>query len=82
MASKNSRSQAASKNPGANAFNFIGDVKAELKKISWTTKEELQVYTKIVVVATFVFGMMIYLIDLVVNGCLGGIGTLFRMIIG
>ena len=37
--------------------NFFGDVKAELRRITWTSKEELQVYTKIVVGATFALGL-------------------------
>ncbi len=43
---------------------FMGDIKDELKKISWTSPEELKVYTQIVVGATFFFGMGIYFIDL------------------
>ena len=79
---KKERRQATQVATGRQAFAFFGDVKAEFKKISWTTKDELKVYTKIVVASTFVFGMMIYLADLIVNGSLRGIGVLFKWIVG
>lgn len=52
------------------AESFFSDVKAEFKKITWTGKEELQTYTKIVVAATFLFGMGIYFIDLAIRAAL------------
>ena len=42
------------------AANLLVILKLRFKKISWTSREELKVYTKIVVGATFVFGMGIY----------------------
>jgi len=38
-----------------------------------TSREELLTYTKIVVGATFVFGMTIYLLDLLIQGTLGSL---------
>ena len=38
-------------------FNAIQELKEELKKVSWTTKEELKLSTKIVIGATFLFGL-------------------------
>ena len=43
---------------------FVGEVKQELKKVEWTTKDEIKAYTKIVLISTFVFGFFIYFIDL------------------
>jgi len=57
---------------------FIGEVKQELKRIDWTAKEELRFYTKVVAGSTFVFGMAIYLMDLVIQGALHLIGLLAR----
>jgi preprotein translocase subunit SecE len=67
---------------GKKAIEFVGDVKQELKKVDWTSKEELKVYTKIVLASTFLFGMLVYIIDLVVQGALGGINFLVRAIVG
>lgn len=62
-------------------IDFFGDVKAELKKINWTSPEELKVYTKIVVGMTFILGMSIYLVDLTIQSFLLGLGYLFRLFI-
>ena len=62
--------------------DFVGDIKSEINKITWTSREELLVYTKIVVGATFVFGMSIYLLDLIIQGVLGGLNLLMNLISG
>lgn len=65
---------------GSRAFEFVGDVKAELSKINWTSPEELRVYTKIVVGMTFFLGMGIYVVDLIIQNFLSGLAVLFRLI--
>lgn len=67
---------------GKKVVEFVGEVKQELRKIEWTSKDELKAYTKIVLVSTFLFGMLIYLADLLIQGVLGGINFLVRVIIG
>ena len=62
--------------------NFLGDIKDEFSKISWTNPEELVTYTKIVVIGTFCFGMGIYLMDLLIQGVLSGLGSFIRLIGG
>lgn len=49
---------------------FVGELKEELKKVSWTTKQELISCTKIVLISTFCFGIGIYLVDFVIKGTL------------
>lgn len=49
---------------------FVADVKSEIQKITWTSREELIAYTKIVVGATFATGMAIYMLDLIIQGSL------------
>lgn len=65
---------------GAKVIDFVGDVKAELKKINWTSPEELKVYTKVVVGATFFLGMGLYLVDLFIQSFLNGLSFLIRLI--
>lgn len=65
---------------GAKVVDFIGDVKAELKKINWTSPEELKVYTKIVVGTTFFLGMGLYFVDLFIQSFLNGLSLLIRWI--
>lgn len=63
-------------------FSFIQDLKAELKKVSWTTKEELLLSTKVVVVATFILGLGIYMIDLIVKSGLDLVAQISRLVFG
>jgi len=51
-------------------FTFIGELKEELKKVSWTTKAELISATKIVIISVFCFGIGIYIMDLAIKGIL------------
>ncbi len=55
---------------------LVREYKEELKKVSWTTKEELKFFTKIVVSTTFLFGIGIYIVDLAIKGILQLIGHL------
>lgn len=62
--------------------SFFSDVKAEFKKITWTEKEELKAYTKLVVGATFICGFGVYCVDLVIRGCLVTLQTIIHLIFG
>ena len=64
------------------AFQFIEDMKTEFGKIQWTEGEEVRVYAKIVVGATFVFGIALYLVDLFVQKTLFSLDAIFRMLFG
>lgn len=71
--------QASRKKP---VFSHVQELKEELKNVSWTAKGELQMSTKIVIGATFFFGLGIYLFDLVIKGVLDFIGILARYVFG
>lgn len=70
--------------PAQNKFgtSYISELKAELKKVTWTTKEELIFLTKIVVGSTFALGLGIYGVDLLIKGVLNGFGALIHLIFG
>ena len=55
-------------------------MKEEMKKVSWTSKEELKICGKIVIGSIFVLGIGIYLVDLFIRLTLDGIGNLVRLI--
>lgn len=76
--------EAKKSNPasGKKAVAFFGEVKGELKKVDWTSKDELKVYTKVVLASTFLFGFFIYLVDLTIQGGLFGIHSIVRAIFG
>jgi preprotein translocase subunit SecE len=56
--------------------------KEELKKDSWTTKEELKFSNQMVVATTFLFGLGIYVVDLIIKGFLDGIALIVHFIFG
>lgn len=76
------RSKAAKVISGKKAFDFVGDIKTELKKVSWTNREELKVYTKVVVGVTFFFGLAVYFADVCIQYGLAGLNTVLRLITG
>ena len=47
-----------------NLITFYGDVKAELKKVTWPSKKEVQVTTLIVIITVFFFGIYLFVVDL------------------
>jgi preprotein translocase subunit SecE len=79
---KKGRSSASAKAEGQKVVAFVGDVKQELRRVEWTSKEELKSYTKIVLLSTFVLGMFIYFADLMIQGFLGGFNLFFKFFTG
>mgnify|MGYP001567430064 CR=1 FL=1 len=59
-------------------FITIREIRDELSKVSWTPRGELLFYAKVVVVATFLFGFAIYLVDLSIRALLESIGSLMK----
>ncbi len=64
------------------ALSFIQEFKEELKKVTWTTKQELIFCTKIVLGATLIFGLGIYLADLIINSALHAVRYIMHFIFG
>lgn len=59
---------------------YLRAVRSEFKKIHWTSRADLIRSTRLVLVATLLFGLLVYLTDLTVRGGLGGLKAVFRMI--
>lgn len=62
--------------------SYFREVQNELKKVTWTSKDELIFCTKAVIIATFVFGLTIYAVDLGIRGTLDLASNFVRMIFG
>lgn len=62
--------------------SYLEEIKSEFKKVSWTSREELQVYTKVVVATTFLLGMVVYFTDIVIQTCLSSLNVALRVITG
>lgn len=63
-------------------FSYFREVKNELTKVTWTSRQELVFCTKAVIFATFLFGFAIYFVDLGIRGILNSAGFLFQAIFG
>jgi preprotein translocase SecE subunit len=63
-------------------LSYFREVQNELKKVTWTPKQELFRSTKAVILATFIFGFAIYLADLGIRGVLDGVGSIVRFLFG
>jgi preprotein translocase subunit SecE len=82
LSSQTETKPAPDKSRGKLGTSYISELKAELNKVTWTTKEELIFFTKIVVGSTFALGLGIYAIDLLIQGVLNGFGALIHLIFG
>jgi len=51
-------------NPARKTFNFLAEVKAELGKVSWSTRQELIGATVVVIAVTMIASIFIGVIDL------------------
>ncbi len=61
-------------------ISFLGGIKEELGKITWTERGELLVYTRVVFASVFIGGFLIYAMDLMIRGAMvlvTGISRLF-----
>lgn len=43
--------------------SFLGEVRAELEKVSWSTREEIMGSTVVVIVLTFLIAWFIFMMD-------------------
>lgn len=82
MSTKETVKMKSSFNPIRSSIQFFGEMKQELRKISWTSKKELLKYTKMVVSSMFVVGFVIYCVDLVIQRSLSFIQFLTLRIFG
>ncbi|NGX55827.1 MAG: Protein translocase subunit SecE [Candidatus Anoxychlamydiales bacterium] len=62
--------------------NFLREVQNEFKKITWTTKAELILSTKIVLTGIFVFAIAIYFSDIIIRSALNLINVFAKIILG
>ena len=53
----------AQQTSGFNLKRFLGEVKAEMKKVSWSTRKELITYTGVVAVAVAIVCALIWICD-------------------
>ena len=54
----------------AKITNFITEVKVEMQKVSWSTKDELIGSTTVVIVSTLLLAVFIGMVDIVLSRCI------------
>jgi preprotein translocase subunit SecE len=64
------------------AFRRFEDLKTEFFRVQWTEDGDVMQMAKVVVLATFVCGMVLYIADLVVQRALTGVDSVLRLIFG
>jgi len=57
--------------------NFLKDVKAELKKVTWPSKNEVTSTTIVVIAATVFFGFYLFFMDVIFSWVISQIKNLF-----
>ena len=57
--------------------NFLKDVRAELKKVTWPSKNEVTSTTIVVIAATIFFGFYLFFMDIIFSWAIGQIKSLF-----
>ncbi|HUG43532.1 MAG TPA: preprotein translocase subunit SecE [Acidobacteriota bacterium] len=56
---------------------FYGDVKSELKKVTWPGKKEVWATTIVVLVTVFFFGAYLFLVDFVLQYAVNWVYSVF-----
>jgi preprotein translocase subunit SecE len=57
--------------------NFLRDVRSELKKVTWPSKNEVVNTTIVVIAATVFFGFYLFFMDIIFSWVLSRVKTLF-----
>ena len=56
---------------------FLRDVKAEIKKVTWPSKNEVYSTTVVVIIATIFFGVYLYLLDILFSWLMTQVKSIF-----
>jgi preprotein translocase subunit SecE len=56
--------------------NFLKEVRVEVKKVTWPSKNEVYSTTIIVLLATFFFGFYLYFMDVILSWLLARVQSL------
>ncbi len=62
-AKENAKVAVPASSSGFNPITFVGEVNAEMKKVSWPNRRELVSYTLVVGLATFVVCVLVWACD-------------------
>lgn len=58
-------------------FSFLREVRAELKKVTWPSKNEVYSTTLVVIFATIFFGFYLYFMDIIFSWVVARVESFF-----
>ena len=58
---------------------FLHEVVVETKKVTWPTKQEVMSTTTVVIIASFIFGIYLYLCDLAFYKLVNSVFSVFHV---
>lgn len=58
-------------------FSFLREVKAELKKVTWPSRNEVYNTTLVVIIATIFFGFYLFFMDVIFSWIIAQIKSIF-----
>ena len=58
-------------------FSFLKEVKAELKKVTWPSKNEVYATTAVVIIAALFAGFYLFFMDIIFSWVISHIKSLF-----
>ncbi|MBM3284493.1 MAG: preprotein translocase subunit SecE [Candidatus Aminicenantes bacterium] len=58
-------------------FNFLKDVRAEARKVTWPSRHEVYSTTLVVIIATIFFGFYLFFMDIIFSWVITQIKSLF-----
>lgn len=58
-------------------FVFLKEVRAEIKKVTWPSKNEVYSTTVVVIIATFFIGFYLFFMDIIFSWVIARIKSLF-----
>jgi len=58
-------------------ISFLREVKAEVKKVTWPSRNEVYSTTIVVIIATIFFGFYLYVMDLIFSWVVSQIRSIF-----
>ncbi|MDA2929433.1 preprotein translocase subunit SecE [Acidobacteria bacterium AH-259-O06] len=61
-----------------NLITFYGDVKTELKKVTWPSKKEVYGTTTVVIITVFFFGLYLFMVDQLLRNMVSRVFQFFR----
>jgi len=56
---------------------FLRDVKAEIKKVTWPSRNEVKSTTIVVILATIFFGIYLYTLDIIFSWMISQVKLIF-----